>query len=352
MSRLPTTPLDREEADLAARYAKLPDALPSTEIDQRIRDAATAALRRRPRFPWPTAIAAALALGIGVKIAMEPAPLPGMAERTTSEISPAAEAPPAPAGGHQATTAAAEADAAEATAGRDAPGAGASMKAAPADLTDADVGARRQEDAASTQSMQRAQRVAPASLRQPAVEPAPSIAPAAPAPAAAPTPPVIKAAEPAEPPPPAAMSAPVIAPQAFPASPPAPRAPPAVPRETEAARDALRLRRIEAAPEPDLPEQRRAAPTPRDAATATEAASPEPARAPVTAAKSLRAAGEGAGADSASDFDALVAEARERLAAGDVAGLRDVLARIAREFPGRALPDDLADWRALHPDPA
>lgn len=368
MSRLPTTPLDREEAALAARYAKLPDALPPAELDQRIRQAAAAAATRRSRFPWPTAIAAALALGIGVKVVMEPAPVPGMAERVTEMSVPAAEpasgsATPAPAApgadvaDSAGATVEAQADPAPQAAGEPRVDridvSGARIKQVPAE-SDGDGLQERREAAPDRVQAQPDRLRETLSNELPAPMSAPSAASAAEAaqpmqsPAAQTAPQPLRATQPLpQPPPPAVMSAPMPTPEAFPAAPAAP--PPSATRERGPARDDARLRALEAAPVLDAAETKRAgALRQRSESEQHKAAEALGGQAPL--AKSRRAAS--AAEAQTESFESMVETARDLLARGDDVALRALLARIVERYPDRDLPDELAAWRSDDADPA
>ncbi len=368
MSRLPTTPLDREEAALAARYAKLPDALPPAELDQRIRQAAAAAVTRRSRFPWPTAIAAALALGIGVKVVMEPAPVPGMAERVSEMSAPVAEparesaTPASSAPGADVadrTDADAEAQASPATQAASEPMvdrievSGARIKQVPAE---SDGLPARQEAAADRVQAQPDRLRETLSNESPAPASAPSAASAADiaqprqAPAAPATVQPLGATKPLpQPPPPAVMSAPAPTPEAFPAAPPAPPADAQAAQGIAPARDERRLRALEAAPVLDAAETKRDGSLPRQAESEQHKAA-EALGGQAGMAKSRRAAG--AAESQAESFESMVETARELLGRGDEAALRALLARIVERYPDRDLPDDLASWRTDDADPA
>lgn len=303
------SPLDAEEAALAARYASLPGGEPSPAVDARVLAQAHAAVRRRsPALRWGGAAAAVLALGVGVRVVMAPIDLapaetseapvvqPTQAARTTRSEIDSSSAADAAASGEPA------ADYPEQP-----------RTSLPAPPTAAPVGqaTQRSEPAVRRVREEPAATVPPDSARK-----APQDAqPASPAPVRADVAAARDAPQPA--PPPAPMAAPARAdPLAFPPSvAPAPR---------PQAKQSL----------PTLPPQEERSVESRERATGAS-------KSTALSASDLEAVGRPE--DSASLAE-LVAEARRLHARGDREGLRALLLRLDQSYPDAALPGDVRGW--------
>jgi len=285
------SPLDREEAELAARLRRLPDAQPGPSIDAAILAAARKAPPRRSpvRRPWVwslgTAAAAVLALATLMRMqheGLEPLQEAAPPARTApAEAAPMLEeppiVPPEAASGPIAFDAA------------DSPAAETTAPPQPAlDRIEVSGSRVRAEPAAP------APEPSPIQLRPrpPAAPPAVPAPSSSPAPSAFPVPPA------APPPPPATLQAPALR--------EAPR-PAAGSQRSEPARESTRARRTE-----------------------SEMAVP----APVAG----KAAPDQAHAES---DEAVFRQARELIAAGDEAGARELLKDWLKQNPGKTLPEDL-----------
>lgn len=299
------SPLDAEEAALAARFASLPGGEPSPALDARVLAHAHAAVRRRPPLlRWGGAAAAVLALGVGIRVVMAPV------DMTPREEDMAPASTPVP------TQEAVRAEVDSNVLMDSAP-----QTEAAADRIDPTVGARTSTPA-----------TAPAGPRD---EPAPVARKAVP---------VTRQAPPAQPPAAAASEAPRVTPQARDAMqalpPPAPASPMAAP-----------------APAPPAPE---AFPAPAAPVTVPESGRTPPA-APVLDERRAESRERALGASKAAplsaaeqeaalsvegmaSLDALVNEARRLHASGDTAGLRTLLRHLAVTYPGAPLPEDVQGW--------
>lgn len=315
------SPLDAEEAGLAARYASLPGAEPSPALDARVLAHAHGAVRRRsPLLRWGGAAAAVLALGVGIRVVMAPIDMTPREE----DMAPAATAVPTE------RAAPAEADSnvlmdsapqAETAVDRADPAAGARTSTPTAAPAAAPPGAAAAAPAGPRDEPAPLARREPPAERQATRAPPP--APAA-SEAARATP---QARDAMRVPPAPAPAAPMAAPASAPA--PAPPAPVAFPAPAAAVTAPESGRAPSATP---MPDQQRSEVRER-AMGASKAA-------PLSAAEQEAALS----AEGMASLDELVEEARRLYASGDAAGLRALLRRLAASYPDAPLPADVQAW--------